>query len=63
MAEKENCKRRVQRQNWKPAWLVRLLYIAWRVLYSGIKVAAAAVLTVVLIVGICGFGFIGILCD
>ena len=63
MAEKENRKRRVQRQNWKPAWLVRLLYIVWRVLYSGIKVAAAAVLTVVLIVGICGFVFIGILGD
>jgi len=63
MAEKENRKRRVQRQNWKPAWLVRLLYIVWKVLYSGIKVAAGAVLTVVLIVGICGFVFIGILGD
>ena len=63
MAEKGNRKRRVQRQNWKPAWLVRLLYMIWRVAYSGIKVALAAVLTVMLIVGICGFVFIGILGD
>ena len=63
MAEKSNRRRRVQRQNWKPNWLVHLLYIAWKVLYSGIKVAAGAVLTVGLIVAICGFVFVGILGD
>ena len=63
MAEKEKRKRRLQRQNWKPNWLVHLLYIAWKVLYSGIKIVAGAVLTVGLIVGICGFVFVGILGD
>ena len=46
MAEKSNRKRRVQRQNWKPNWLVHLLYTAWKIAYSGIKVAVGAVLTV-----------------
>ncbi len=63
MDEKSNRRQRLQRQNWKPNWLVHLLYIAWRVLYSGIKIAAGAILTVFLIVGICGFVFIGILGD
>ena len=63
MAEKSNRKRRVQRQNWKPNWLVHLLYTAWKIAYSGIKVAVGAVLTVGLIVTICGFVFAGILGD
>ena len=63
MANNSNRKRRLQRQNWKPNKLVHLLYIAWKILYSGVKVAAAAVLTVGLIVTICGFVFVGILGD
>ena len=63
MAKNNNRRQRLQRQNWKPNKLVHLLYIAWKVIYSGVKVAAAAVLTVGLIVTICGFVFVGILGD
>lgn len=63
MAEKSNRKRRVRRQEWTPGMLLQLLYTAWRVVYAGLKVALGAILTVGLIVCICGFVFVGILGD
>ncbi len=61
MADKKKRDKKIQRQNWKPYWLTRVLYMFWRVLYSGIKVCAGAVATVGLILVICGFVFVGIL--
>jgi len=61
MAEEKKRSKRIQRQNWKPYWLTRVLYMIWRALFSGLKIAAGAVVTVGLILLICGFVFVGML--
>ena len=63
MAEQNKRKKPAPRQNWKPHWLVRALYIAWKAIYSVLKVAAGALVTVLLIGVVCGFVFVGILGD
>lgn len=63
MANQFHRRQRQPRQEWKPNSLAHLLYLVWRVAFSAIKIAAAAIVTVVLIVGICGFVFVGILGD
>ena len=51
------------RQEWKPHWLLKLLYAAWTAAISVVKVALGAVATVLLIVLVCGAVFVGILGD
>ena len=43
------------RQDWKPHWLPDSLYRLWRFVFSVFKVAAAAVITVALVVVVCAF--------
>ena len=64
--ENENIRRRrtrKPRQNWNPHWLVKLLYGLWMAAFSAVKIAIGAAVTVVLIVLVCGFVFVGILGD
>ena len=65
MANNENKKKRTKkvRQEWKPHWLLRLLYGLWSAALSAVKIALGAVVTVLLIVLVCGFVFVGILGD
>lgn len=63
MAEKENIrkkKKKEPRQDWKPHWVPASLYRIWRVLFSALKVAAVALVTVFLIVIVCGFVLVGL---
>ena len=64
--ENENIRRRRNRkprQNWNPHWLVKLLYGLWMAAFSAVKIAIGAAVTVVLILLVCGFVFVGILGD
>ena len=64
--ENENIRRRrtrKPRQNWNPHWLVKLLYGLWMAAFSAVKIAIGAVVTVLLILLVCGFVFVGILGD
>ena len=56
-------KRRVTRQNWNPGKILTVLHGLWDAAYSVIKVAVAAVVTVLMIVGVCAFVFVGVLAD
>ena len=61
MANKK--RRKITRQEWKPNLILRLLHTLWTILFSAVKVAAGAVATVVLIIGVCCFVLIGALGD
>jgi len=64
--ENENIRRRRvkrPRQNWKPHWLLKILYGLWMTAFTLVKIALGAVTTVLLIVLVCGFVFVGILGD
>ena len=64
--ENENIRRRrakKPRQNWNPHWLLKILYVLWMAAFSAVKIAVGAAVTVVLIVLVCGFVFVGILGD
>jgi len=63
MAEEKRRKKGKPRQDWKPHWLLELLYQLWMIVFSAAKIAAGAVATVLLICVICGFVFVGILGD
>ncbi len=56
-------KRKVSRQNWKPNRFLKFLYGLWLCVYSGLKIALGAVVTVLLIGIICGFVFLWTLSD
>lgn len=60
---KDNGKRKVFRQNWKPGHLWTILHGIWVAAYSVIKVAIAALATVLLIGGVCGVVFVTVLAD
>jgi len=62
MAEKKRRRKKI-RQEWRPTLLVSILYNVWKVTYSILKIAAAAVLTVGLICVVCGFVFVTVLGD
>ena len=51
------------RQSWKPHWLPDTLYKAWLAVFAVLKIAMGALATVLLIVVVCGFVFVGILGD
>ncbi len=61
--QRRNYKIRVFRQNWKPGSWLLFLKALWNTVYSAIKIALAAVATVVAIVGICLVVFVGALGD
>ena len=50
-----------QRQNWNPHWSLKILYGLWLTLVGAAKIALGAVATVLMIVLVCGFVFVGIL--
>ena len=49
------------RQSWKPHWLPDTAYKIWLAIFAVMKIALGAVATVLLIVVVCGFVFVGIL--
>lgn len=54
-------KRKVSRQNWKPNGWLKFFYGLWTAFYTCIKIALAALATVVVIVGVCVVVFVGLL--
>ncbi len=52
-----------RQQNWQPNKTLRILYKIWMATFGVIKVALGAAVTVLLICGVCGFVFVGILGD
>lgn len=64
MARKKKEKKQLPpRQNWKAPLVLRILYWIWKIVWSAAKVAAGAAVTVLLIVVICGFVFVGLMGD
>ena len=61
--EKWAKKQKPERQNWKPNFVLRILYAAWRVAFGGFKLAVGAAGTVLMIGVICAFVFAGVLGD
>ena len=53
----------VERQEWKPHWFFRMLYKLWLLAFTVFKIAVGAAATVVLIVAVCMFVFVGTLGD
>lgn len=49
------------RQDWNPHWSLKILYGIWMSVFSLFKIAAGAVVTVLLICVVCGAVFLGIL--
>ena len=56
-------KKKDPRQSWKPHWVPDTVYKVWLAIFATMKIAMGAVATVLLIVVVCGFVFIGILGD
>ena len=54
-------RRKVSRQSWNPGPFLTLLRKLWTIVYSGLKIAAGALVTVLIIGGVCLLVFIGIL--
>ena len=63
MENKNNNRRKVVRQSWKPGFVASVFGGAWTAVYSALKVAIAAVVTVLAIVAVCLVCFVGILGD
>ena len=65
MANDDNKKRRVKkvRQEWNPHWTLKTLYTLGSVALSVLKIAIGAMVTVMLILLICGVVFVGTLGD
>ena len=61
--EKKKGRRKRLRQEWNPHWILKLVYAAFSVALSAVKIAVMAAATVVLIVLICGTVFVGMLGD
>ena len=61
--EKKRKKRKAERQEWKPNFLLQIIYTVWRAAYGAIKIALGAVATVLMIGVICAFVFAGVLGD
>lgn len=56
-------KRRVSRQSWKPGPGISALYAVWKGVYSVLKIALAALVTVLIIACVCALVFVGVLAD
>ncbi len=63
MSEQKKKRVKKSRQEWKPNWLLRLLYRVWMLAFTAAKIAIGAVATVLLIGVVCGFVFVGVLGD
>ncbi len=50
---KINKRKKPSRQEWHPHWILQVLYRAWIVAFSGLKIVLGALATVALIVGVC----------
>lgn len=61
MAKKK--RRKITRQEWKPNFLLKLLYSAWMVVFSVAKIAIGAVATVACIIAVCCFVVVGAVGD
>ena len=63
MEKESRKKKRVkrQRQDWNPHWSLKILYGLWMTVLAAAKIALGAVATVLMIVLVCGFVFVGIL--
>ena len=61
--KKRTKKQKPARQDWKPNFLLRVLYAAWRVAFGAFKIAVGAAGTVLMVLVICGFVFAGVLGD
>ncbi len=61
--EQSQPKRRVSRQSWNPGPFLVFLRKFWTVVYSALKIAAASMVTVVIIGGVCLLVFAGILAN
>lgn len=59
----QNKKQKPQRQDWKPHWLLALLYRVWMVVFTVGKIALGAAATVLVICGVCLVVFVGSLSD
>ncbi len=60
---KNDRKKKLQRQQWTPHWLARILYRIWKIAFSGLKIAGGALATVLIIGIVCGFVFVNFLGD
>ena len=58
-----NERRKVSRQSWKPGAFYSIVRGAWTAIYSGIKIALAALATVLVIAGVCVVVFVGVLAN
>ena len=54
-------KKKDPRQSWKPHWVPDTVYKIWLAIFAMMKIAVGALATVLLIVVVCGFVFVGIL--
>ncbi len=54
-------KRKVSRQNWKPAAWMKTAATVWTAVYGFIKIAIAALATVLIITAVCAVVFVGLL--
>ena len=61
--KKKDKKQKPLRQDWKPNFLLRILYAVWRVAFGAFKIAVGAACTVLMVIVICGFVFAGVLGD
>ena len=61
--KKKPKKQKQPRQNWKPNFLLRIVYAAWRVAFGAFKIAVGAVGTVLMALVVCAFVFAGVLGD
>ncbi len=61
MAKNPKRRKKVQRQNWTPNFLARILYRVWKLGLSALKIAGAALATVLIIGIVCGFVFVNFL--
>ena len=61
--KKRTDKQKQPRQNWKPHFVLRILYAVWRVIFATFKIAVGAVGTVLIIGVVCAFVFAGVLGD
>lgn len=52
-------RRKITRQEWKPNWLLKLLWGIWNVAFAGVKIVLGAVATVACIIVVCCFVVVG----
>ena len=61
--EKRKRRKKAERQEWKPHWILGLLLKAWMAVFTAAKIAVGAVATVLMVCVICGCVFVGLLGD